>query len=108
MDTLNNLPESNENVVVVRILPTISDKEELFDIFSRTLSFPDYFGRNWNALSDCLSDLEWLDSKSVIIIVHSEFPRLPHSELHTYLDALQIAQACWIKDGSKRLTIIFG
>ena len=29
----------------------------LFDEFAAVWQFPDYFGENWNALSDCLSDI---------------------------------------------------
>jgi RNAse (barnase) inhibitor barstar len=35
------------------------DTEELMhDDFSDTLSFPDYYGRNLDALNDCMSDIE--------------------------------------------------
>lgn len=31
------------------------------------LSFPDYFGANWDALIDCLSDLSWSNAPDVVI-----------------------------------------
>ncbi|WP_016701349.1 barstar family protein [Actinoalloteichus spitiensis] len=32
-------------------------RAQLFDEWSRALGFPDYFGRNWDAFDECLSDL---------------------------------------------------
>jgi RNAse (barnase) inhibitor barstar len=34
----------------------ISTKEELHDILFRQLSFPDYYGCNWDAFDECIRD----------------------------------------------------
>src|SRR3546814_20135940 len=37
------------------------DKDDVLDRFAAALQFPDWFGRNWDALADCLGDLSlWL------------------------------------------------
>ena len=33
------------------------NEERVFDELARAFSFPDYFGRNWDAASDCMSDV---------------------------------------------------
>jgi hypothetical protein len=38
----------------------MSGKADLLDEFAAALDFPDWAGRNWDALADCLSDLSWL------------------------------------------------
>lgn len=43
---------------------------ELYNELSSKLDFPDYFGRNLNALLDMLCDLEWLSRESYIILIH--------------------------------------
>lgn len=37
--------------------------------FASILDFPEYFGFNWDALADCLSDLDWHLGLSYVLIV---------------------------------------
>ena len=41
----------------------------VFDAFSSALSFPDWFGRNWDALEDCLTDLSWRPAAGHVILL---------------------------------------
>ena len=41
----------------------------LFDALSKALKFPAHFGKNWDALNDCLTDLAWLDGKGWVLIL---------------------------------------
>ncbi len=41
----------------------------LFDEFGAALQFPDYFGENWDALFDCLCDLEWLSGDAYLLFI---------------------------------------
>jgi hypothetical protein len=45
------------------------DHDALFAEFASKLDFPDYFGGNWPALSDCLDDMLWFDEKGGFLIV---------------------------------------
>ncbi len=72
----------------LRLDDTLSMREEVFQIYAKKLNFPDYFGRNWDAFIDCLSDLSWIDQDAVIV-VHDALPSLKDSELRSYLECLQ-------------------
>lgn len=41
----------------------------LFDEFAAAWQFPPYFGENWDALDECLADLEWLRASAYVLFV---------------------------------------
>ncbi len=53
----------------------------LFSEFAAALQFPLYFGKNWDALTDCLSDLpRWVQTKQSVIIIADADQILCHDE----------------------------
>ena len=71
----------------------------LFDEFSQALSFPEYFGHNWDALEECLADFEWLPAKGYILIISDAHAVLPddEEEYETLLEVLNDAGEAWSK-----------
>ncbi len=43
--------------------------DKLFQEIAAALQFPWYFGNNWNALNECLRDLDWLEGSSYLILI---------------------------------------
>lgn len=39
-----------------------------FSVSADVMRFPEYFGRNWPALKDCLTDLEWLPAHAYCLV----------------------------------------
>jgi hypothetical protein len=44
-------------------------KQAFLDETAAALQFPHYFGRNWDALTDCLTDLSWLRADAVVLCI---------------------------------------
>lgn len=65
--------------------------------FARALDFPDYFGHNWDALEECLADLEWLPAKGYILLITDAMHVLPddEEEYETFLEVLRDAGEAW-------------
>jgi RNAse (barnase) inhibitor barstar len=49
-------------------LKQVKNKAGFLAQVARELDFPDYFGRNWDALSDCLADLSWRPAAGYVIL----------------------------------------
>jgi RNAse (barnase) inhibitor barstar len=50
-------------------LSRAATKEGFLRSMSRTLKFPSYFGMNWDALEECLTDFEWHVAKGYVIVL---------------------------------------
>lgn len=48
------------------LCPTIDD---FFREISSAMRFPYYFGWNWAAFDECITDLEWLKFSSILIVI---------------------------------------
>jgi len=56
-------------VPVVVELAAVTDKAGLLAAFADAGQFPEYTGRNWDALQDNLGDLSWLDPADGYLVV---------------------------------------
>jgi RNAse (barnase) inhibitor barstar len=82
-------------------LSRCSDKEGLLAEIARALQFPDWFGSNWDALFDCLTDLSWRPAQGYVLIFERA-AELRASEPEVFDTALAIfedAAAAWARRG---------
>ena len=49
----------------------ISTKEQVLASIADAMCFPDYFGGNWDALEECLRDMEWSPASGYVLIVRN-------------------------------------
>jgi len=86
--------------------PKVEGEDELFKKLGDQLQFPDYFGHNWNAVYDCLSDFHWILKKGVVL-VHNTIPVLSDASLKIYLEVLVDATGNWKEVDSHYLKVVF-
>lgn len=84
----------------------MSSKEDLFKQLNEKLELPDYFGFNWDGLSDCLRDFHWIEQQG-IVLVHDDFPKLDKRELEIYLQVLVNAVQDWKEGDEHFLEVVF-
>lgn len=56
--------------LVLRVdLSAAKNKREMLDTLAAKLRFPEWFGHNWDALTDCLLDMGWLPATGYVVIL---------------------------------------
>ena len=103
---INNPQFYNPDSSFVAHITCINSKAELFKVLSIKLMLPDYFGFNWDALSECLRDFHWITNQG-IVLVHDELPTLDEATLHTYIQVLIDAVKDWKEGEEHYFEIVF-
>ncbi|MGZ4437959.1 MAG: barstar family protein [Nocardioides sp.] len=69
---------------------TIEDKQTFLKAAAAAFAFPDHFGENFDALSDCLSDVDCGDRQGVVLLWDGWSPFARHDEqaFHVALSVL--------------------
>ncbi len=81
---------------VARIgLAGAAGKEALMERIARAMDFPRWFGGNWDALEDCLTDLSWSSAAGHVLLIEGA-GELPGDERGILLDVLASAAAWWV------------
>lgn len=85
----------------------ISDREALFQVLARALTFPDYFGHNWDAVDELLRDFSWIDNKRIVIVHHDLPLRFRERDGKTYLEVLAATVKDWKPGERHQLVVVF-
>lgn len=68
----------------------ISDKATFFEETANVFEFPSYFGKNWDAFIECISDFFISLNQSNTAIVWKDVETLLSTDLQTFTDAICI------------------
>ena len=88
----------------------IQRKEQLLNHVATALHFPKSFGHNWDALEECLTDLEWVDADGYILYYdHIDGLLETHpDQFETLIELLRDAVGSWKEDGSAMIVMLSG
>ncbi len=71
---------------------------DVFGVVAKSLNFPEWFGRNWDALEDCLSDLSWRQALGYVLLFRN-FEALDQDQLGILIDVLASSAEFWAGRG---------
>jgi len=84
---------------IVRIgLAGAAGKEALMERIAGALEFPRWFGGNWDALEDCLTDLSWSSAAGHVLLIEGA-GGMPADERSILVEILASAAAWWAERG---------
>jgi len=88
----------------------ITRKEQLMNHVATALHFPKHFGNNWDALEECLTDLEWVDADGYVIYYdHIDGLLEAHpDQFETLIEILRDSVAQWKGDGEAMIVLLSG
>lgn len=88
----------------------ITRKEQLLNHAATAFRFPNHFGHNWDALEECLTDLEWVDGEGYVILYEhiDGFLEAHPDQFETLVEILRDAVASWKEDGESMVVLLTG
>jgi RNAse (barnase) inhibitor barstar len=78
-------------------LDGVQEKGQFLAAIAHALRFPDWFGDNWDALKDCLTDLTWRKAPGYMIILEEcqAFARAAPADFETALELFRLVADDW-------------
>lgn len=82
-------------------LAGVHDKAGFLHTVAQALSFPGWFGHNWDALEDCLTDLSWIEAEGFVVVLRAadEMNGAAEQDLLEALRVFNAAAEAWREEG---------
>lgn len=88
----------------------IYDKKTFLEKIARAMRFPDYFGKNWDALNDCITDLSWARAQGYVLLIQEpeRFITTSPDDWQVALEILKSATESWHEWGTPFFVLLRG
>lgn len=85
----------------------VEDKDRFFQEAATVLNFPEYFGHNWDAFEECLTDMSWHPAPGYLILCEDleSFRQQARDDFQTFLAISRDAASFW-KDQGKAFFVV--
>ena len=89
---------------------TVSDKETFLRAAGNAMRFPDYYGANWDAFEECLTDLGWVPARGYVLLLDQidRFARQNPSQWAAAADILRAATDHWQRTDTPMYVLLRG
>ena len=74
-----------------------TESSEVLARLAEQLQFPAWFGQNWDALADCLTDFSWREAAGYVLVLEQlgDFRAAGDDDFDTLIEILSDASASW-------------
>ena len=103
----DEIPPATVGEVVAIIPKGLRDEVAFFEALHDRLRLPEWCGRNFNALDECLRSEYWKPGGSRVLIVHEDVPLADDPSRATYLEVLADAMREASYPGVPRIRVVF-
>ncbi|MES2354907.1 MAG: barstar family protein [Pseudomonadota bacterium] len=88
----------------------LTKKEQFLNHAALAMHFPEYFGDNWDALEDCLTDLSWIDANNYLVAYDHTDIFAEHAPQHfdTVLEIFKESAEFWHGQGKSMIILLRG
>lgn len=108
MDFAKKLPDFNEKTFVGELSgKKCATLRSFYGQVAKALDFPDYFGKNLDALDECLADLSWIEKNEVALVVRDAALFLKKENPAKRMAVLDIFKTLQEEPGEKPFQVFF-
>lgn len=75
----------------------VANDQILYDI-GVAFKFPDYYGNNWDAFWDCITDLDWISAEYYLLLINNaDKIKVQREDFFNFFNILEDAAKVWKK-----------